>query len=131
MFRTTQFLAQFHVLGDELLQMDIAVADAPPLIDDDGHQDKNHHHKGDSQGYGDYKSPFVTPCELWIEFGCKNTKRQRNGCLTGGKICLKTGKLQKSPISSGDYFTPLPLVFYERCHLSLCAVCLNSLHVMP
>ena len=31
MFRTTQFLAQFHVLGDELLQMDIAVADALPL----------------------------------------------------------------------------------------------------
>ena len=55
MFRTTQFLAQFHVLGDELLLMDIAVADALPLIDDDGHQDKNHHHKGDSQGYGDYK----------------------------------------------------------------------------
>jgi hypothetical protein len=28
----------------------IVVADAPPLKDDDGHQNKEHHHDGDTQG---------------------------------------------------------------------------------
>ena len=53
------------------------------------------------------KSPFVTHCELWIEFGRKNTKRQRNGCLTGGKMCIKSGKIQKMPVSSSIFHLSL------------------------
>lgn len=35
--------------------MCIVVADAPPLKDDDGHQDQQHHHDGDAQANCYYK----------------------------------------------------------------------------
>ena len=44
--------AQLHVLVDELLEVSIVVADAPPLKNDDDHEGKHYHDnrggKGDS-----------------------------------------------------------------------------------
>ena len=50
-FQSSQLFAQLDVLGDELLQVDVAVVDAPMLIDNDDHQRENNHDDGYSQRY--------------------------------------------------------------------------------
>ena len=48
-----QFLVQFDVLVDELLEVDILVADTPPLEDDDANQRQHYHNHCGSESNGD------------------------------------------------------------------------------
>lgn len=58
-FNPPYLLAQLYVLGNELFQVNIAVADAPPLENNDGYQYQDHQNHGHAQCYCYDKYPFV------------------------------------------------------------------------